>query len=261
MTKYHKKAIEKLARLHENNTNNIALIICGSIAKKEEKDDSDIDLYLVVNEAEFERISKTKSFFYGTYDPDEFFGIDIDGKIIGMQFLREAVIHASDPTRFSFQDAYTVFSRSKEVDELIKKIPVYPEWDHEKRIKAFYAYIKHYRFIGEDAFKQGNSFLFINCIMELIFFSGRLMLAHNHLLFPCHKALFKVLKKCKDMPFDFIEKSQNLLKNITLENMIGYYEKVIDFFKEYDYSDIERISLILENEWTWFTKKMTISEW
>jgi len=55
--------------------------------------------------------------------------------------------------------------------------------------------------------------------------------------------------------------SRYLLKNVCLESMINYYEKVIEYFKGYDYPDTERIGIILENEWTWHTKQMTISEW
>ena len=43
--------------------------------------------------------------------------------------------------------------------------------------------------------------------------------------------------------------------------MLSYYEKIVGFFKGYDYPDTVRIGLILENEWTWYTKKMTMSEW
>ena len=261
MKELHKKAIQKLIKLHKNNPKNIALIICGSIATGKARENSDIDLYSVVKDKEFERIKNKKSYFYGTWDPNEFYGIEIDGKIIDMQFLREAVRHASEPTRASFQDAYTAFSHMSEVDELIKKIPVYPEWEREKKIKAFYAYVKHYRFIGEDAFKQGNVYHSRNCVMELIFFAARLVLAHNRILFPCHKSLFEAIKKCIDIPYNFVEMSHQLLQNCSLETMINYFENVIDFFKEYDYPDTERIGLILENEWTWYTKKMTIGEW
>jgi len=261
MTKSHEKALKKLTDLNKNNPNNIALIVCGSIATGKAREDSDIDLYLIVTDEEFKKAEKTKSFFYGTWDPNDFFGIEIDGKIIGMNYLYDAVKNANEPTRNSFTDAYTLFSRNNEVDELIKKIGVYPEWEHQKRIKAFYAYTKHYRYIGEDAFKQGNDFLFIHCIMELIFFAGRLVLAHNHVLFPCRKSLFIALKKCEKMPDNFIEISHQLIKKMNLKMMIDYYERVIDYFKEYDYPDKERIGLILEDEWAWFTKKMLISDW
>lgn len=73
---------------------------------------------------------------------------------------------------------------------------------------------------------------------------------HNRQLFPSHKALFKAVERCKEIPENFIDLSQNLLLNINLEEMVIYYEKVIFYFKEYDYSDIERIGIILENEWT-----------
>jgi hypothetical protein len=255
MTENHQKAIDELVELHKNNPDTIALILCGSVARGDARIDSDIDLYLVVKDEKFDLVNETKSFFYGSWEPDKFSGIEIDGKIIGIQFLRDAVRRASDPTRVSFQAAYTLFSYSKEVDELIKKIYIYPEWEHDKRIKTFYAYVKHYRYVGEDAFRQGNDFLSMHCVMELIFFSGRLVLAHNKVLFPCRKAFFKAIGTCKDMPDHFIEMSRDLLKNQNLETMINYYEKIIDFFKEYDYPDMERIGLILENEWTWYTKK------
>ncbi len=178
-----------------------------------------------------------------------------------MQFLRNSVNFASDPTRYAFKKAYTIFSKTNEINELIKNIYVYPEWEHEKRIKAFYAYVKHFRYIGEEAFKIGNDFLSMQCVLELIFFTGRLILAHNHELFSSHKALFKAVSNCKQKPEYFVEMSNNLLRNYDLNKMVKYYETVIDFFKEYDYSDIERIGLILENEITWYTKNLTISEW
>ncbi|MEJ2665452.1 MAG: nucleotidyltransferase domain-containing protein [Spirochaetia bacterium] len=254
MTERHNKAIEELTRLNKDNPKNIALIICGSIATKEAGENSDIDLYLVVTDEEMKRVAETKSYFYGTWDPNKFYGIEIDGKIVGMQFLRDAVKYASDPTRL-------LFSKSNEVDELIPKICVYPEWEQAKRIRAFYAYVKHFRYVGEAAFKQGNEFFAKHCVMELVFFAGRLVLTHNHMLFPCRKAFFKALGECKHMPAGFIPRSRCLMGDMNLTEMLSYYETVINYFIDYDYPDTERIGLVLENEWTWYTKKPTISEW
>ena len=261
MTEQHKRAIDKLNRLHKENPDNLALIICGSMARKDTHESSDIDLYLVVTDYKFERVCRTKSFFYGTWDPNEFYGIAIDGKIVGMQFLRNAADFASEPTRYSFKNAYTLFSKMNEIDELIQKIYVYPEWEHEKRVKAFYAYIKHFRYIGEKVFNQGDDFLSMQCVLELVFFTGRLILAHNHELYPCRKALFKAVRNCRQKPGNYIEMSKNLILHHNLEEMVKYYEMVIDFFKVYDYPDAERIGLILEDEWAWYTKQLTISEW
>ena len=261
MTERHDNAMRELKALLKGDPDNIALIICGSAATGEARDDSDIDLYLVVTDGRFERVNENKSFFYGSWDPDKFGGVEIDGKIVGMHYLRDAVENASEHTRYSFRDAYTLFSRTEEVDDLIKKIHVYPEWERAKRIRAFYAYVKHYRYVGENAFRRGNTLNSIQCVMQLVFFACRLVLAHNRRLFPGHKALLEEAGRCADAPRGFVEMSGHLLAHMSPEEMIRYHEKVIDYFREYDYPDEERIGIILANEWTWYTRQLTISEW
>jgi hypothetical protein len=260
MTEAQKKAIEKLVDLNICKPHNLALIICGSLAGGTARPDSDVDLYLVVTDKEFARLRQTKAFFYGTWDPHELFGVCVDGKIVGMRFLRDAAREGSEPTRASFQNAYAAFCRKKEIEELIKKIPVYPESERTERIKTFYAYVKHYRYVGEEAFRQGNAFFYTHCVMEFIFFAGRLALAHNRVLFPCHKSLFKALAKCREMPAGFIEMLERLLKDKSLETMVACFEITAGYYKQYDYPDRERIGLILENEWAWFSKKMDPGE-
>ena len=48
----------------------------------EARDDSDVDLYLVVTGEEFERIPAESGCFYGSWDPARFSGVEIDGKIV-----------------------------------------------------------------------------------------------------------------------------------------------------------------------------------
>jgi hypothetical protein len=252
-TDRHRKAIDELVRLHGNDPKKLALIICGSLATGKVREDSDVDLYLVVSDEEFERVRRTTGCFYGTWDPNEFFGIEIDGKIVGMQFLRDAAVRGAEHTRAQFRDAYTEFSHAAEIDELIGKIAVYPEWERDAKIKTFYAFVKHYRYIAEQGFLLGNDYLARRCVMELVFYAARLVLAHNRVLFPCHKSLFAALERCKDFPPEFVELSRQLLESPSLPAVIDYYEKVSNYFGEYDFPDQERISFILENEWSWFS--------
>lgn len=261
MTDNQKKALEELKYIHSRNPNNIALIICGSIARNDSRDDSDIDLYLVVKDDVFFNIKKKKRYFYGSCDENKFHRVNIDGKIVNMDYLREAVNNASDSTRESFNKAYTLFSNSSEVEELINKIYTYPESEQEKRIKSFYAFIIHYRYVGEEAFNLGNKFFYNHCVSQCIFFSGRLILTHNKKLFPSYKAFFKEIENCEKKPENFIKMSNKLLDNPTCEGLIKLYEYVIEYFKEYKYSDEERIGIILENEWVWYTKNMNVIDY
>jgi len=141
MTTNHKQALAELLRLHKDNPAHIALIICGSVATGQTHEHSDIDLYLVVTDTEYANIRTKKDFFYGSWDPHAFSGIEIDGKIIKMDFLQSAVTQASEPTRASFQDAYPLFSHNNAIAGLIKQIAVYPDWELDKKLKGFHAYL------------------------------------------------------------------------------------------------------------------------
>lgn len=261
MTERHRAAIDELVRLHGNDPKKLALIICGSLATGKARADSDVDLYLVVTDEEFERTRRTTGCFYGTWDPNEFFGIEIDGKIVGLQFLRDAAVRGAEPTRTQFQGAFAEFSHEPEVDELIGKIAVYPEREREKKIKAFYALVKHHRYVGEQAFKLANEYYARRCVTELVFYAGRLVLAHNRVLFPCHKGLFAALERCEELPAGFVDASLRLLNDMTLSTATEYYETVAGYFSQYEYPDQERIGIILEDEWSWFSRTPSIGDW
>ncbi|MGD0165757.1 MAG: nucleotidyltransferase domain-containing protein [Gaiellaceae bacterium] len=253
ITGRHREAIDELVRLHGDDPNKVALVICGSLATGKAREGSDADIYLVVTDDEFEQTRAMEGCFYGSWDPNEFSGIEIDGKIVGKRFLEEAAVRGSEPTRASFEGAYTEFTTDPEIGELIKRISAYPEWERDAKTKTFYAFAKHYRYVGEQGFLLGNDYLARRCVMELVFFAARLVLAHNRVLFPCHKSLFAALERCEDLPSRFVERSRRLLENPSLPETIDYHEKVSNYFSEYDFPDQERISFILENEWSWFS--------
>ncbi len=97
-------------------------------------------------------------------------------------------------------------------------------------------------------------------IIGLVYFSGRLVPAYNRRLYPCHKRLLDEVSRCEKLPKDFVERSNHLLKTITCEAMLEYYEPVAEYFRELDFSDTERVGYILEDEWAWKTGKLPVSE-
>jgi hypothetical protein len=252
MSARHRDAIDELVRLHRDDETKLALVICGSLATGTARDHSDADLYLVVTNDEFERVRATSGCFYGSWDPNRFSGVDIDGKIVGKRFLEEAAERGSEPTRASFEGAYTEFSRDPEIDALIERIAAYPEGERERRIKTFYAFVKHYRYLTEQAFELRNEYFARRSALELVFYASRLALAHNRVLFPCHKSLFAALERCAELPPGFVDRSRRLIESPEAQAAIDYYEMVTDCF-DYDYPDQERISFILDNEWGWFS--------
>lgn len=246
-------AVDELVRLHVDDPAKIALIICGSLATGKTREGSDVDLYLIVSEPEFERVRANEGCFYGSWDANKFSGVEVDGKIVSKRFLQEAAKRGGEPTRAQFIGAYTEFSKDPEIEGLIEQIAAYPEAEREAKIRTFYAYTKHYRYISEQAFELGNEYLARRSVLDLVFSASRLALAHNRVLFPCHKALFAALEKCEDLPPEFIASSRQLVADPSAAGAIDYYENVSSYFSRYDFPDQERISFILENEWSWFS--------
>jgi hypothetical protein len=60
-------------------------------------------------------------------------------------------------------------------------------------------------------------------------FSGRLILAHNELLYPYHKWFLKVLEDAKDKPQGLLESMHALNEKPVTENIEALYEKVKSF--------------------------------
>jgi hypothetical protein len=250
-----------LVQIHKPDQSKLALIIIGSLASGRERESSDIDLYLVVTDEAFHAVRQTRSYFYGSWNPNEFFGVGIDGKVVGKEFLREAVKRGNEPTRASFTNAYTEFSKDPEIMPLVRQICVYPEWEHKDRCRAFYGMMKHFRYEGEQAFQNHNQFYYQTCTQNLVFFAGRLVLGHNRVLYPCRKSLFRVLEQAVDQPVDFKIHSEKLLGSYDIGLFIDYYESIAKKYSCYDMPDDKRIGILLDNELNWFTGAPSFDEW
>jgi len=82
----------------------------------------------------------------------------------------------------------------------------------------------------------------------LILFSGRLILAHNELLYPYHKWFLRVLEGAADKPDGLLESIHLLNTAHTIENVETLYEKVKSF------------QPWIEGEFSWPTQFMFDSE-
>ena len=83
---------------------------------------------------------------------------------------------------------------------------------------------------------------------KFILFSGRLVLAHNELLYPYHKWFLRVLENAANKPDHLLEAIHQLNTSPTIENVQCLYEKVKTF------------QPWIEGEFSWPTQFMFDSE-
>ncbi|MHA1492123.1 MAG: nucleotidyltransferase domain-containing protein [Promethearchaeota archaeon] len=141
MRPHHKQAIEKLTESLKKDEKCLAIIITGSVAKGVERDDSDIDIVLVVTDKEFERRKRRNRFIYFDDNVCDYPGGYIDGKIVDLQLLKTVAERGSEPARDAFRGAWIAFSKIPELEELFKKkIPVYQKEEKKEKTGLLFKY-------------------------------------------------------------------------------------------------------------------------
>lgn len=247
----HERAIKGLNDQYENDPRYLAMIVGGSVAKGTERDDSDVDLIMVTTDEEYARCRREGKITFFSTEITDYEGGYIEGKFVDLGFLRDVAERGSEPARFAFIGAWTVFSRLPEVDDLITRIPVYPEETRQRRIESFYAQLVGWRWFGDEADRRKDPYLWTQVASELSLFGGRLILAHNRILYPYHKWFTTYLEKAEDKPEDFMEKMHAMLAAPNKETVKTFVECVLEFRDWGVSEDIWVSRFVEEREWNW----------
>ncbi|MFX0010131.1 MAG: nucleotidyltransferase domain-containing protein [Candidatus Hermodarchaeota archaeon] len=226
---HHREAIKRFCEYVRKGNKYLALIIGGSIAKGFEREDSDIDVMLIVSEEDYQRSLKRNKLIYYSNQFCDYPGGYIDGKIISVDFLKLLVERGSEVARSAFIGAWIEFSRIPELESILEQITVYPKEKKEEKIEKFYAQFEYNKWAINDAFRLNNKYLLSRCIDDLILYGGRLILAHNETLYPYHRWFMRVLGDVPEKPKNFIELTKNLLEFPTSENIQRFYDAIKSF--------------------------------
>jgi hypothetical protein len=259
MKPHHKKAIERLTESLKEDDRYLAVIITGSVAKGEERDDSDIDFILVVSDEEYgKRKKRNRLIFYDTQYCD-YPGGYVDGKIINLQFLKTVAERGSEPARDAFRDAWIAFSKIPELEELLKKIPVYQKNEQAEKIQSFLAQFEiAYWYIGE-AERRRDKYLLTRAVTDLVLFGGRLILAHNEIIYPFHKLFMNALNRAHEKPKNLIKLIDILLENPSLRNAEVFYDAVKSF-RKWRIRGFPNIQYMIDTELAWLEGKPYIGD-
>ncbi len=254
MNPHHQQAVERLKSLYQDDPNVLALLLGGSVAKGAEKEYSDVDFMVVVSGEEFVRRRKERDIF--VFEKDLFNGPDGsfygDGKAISLSFIEEAAKRGSEPTRWSFTDVQILFSKIDGLSDLIKTIPVYQESERSGKIRGFHAQLLSCKgFFAQEAEKRSDRYLLAQASLNLALFGGRMILAHNRMLYPGHKWFIHQLKKAPEKPARLIELTEVLLSNPCADTIKEYADAVLGF-TDWEADPKEWVPRYIEEcEWNW----------
>lgn len=261
MLPHHQATIANLVQHFENDASVIALIIAGSLTKGWGKASSDVDFMLVVDDSCYAQQQASNQLTFFATELATYEGGYVDGKFINLQFLRDVHSHGSEVARSAFIGAFTVLCRDSEVESLIKAIPTYPEAEREAKIKSFYSQLLLWNWYVSEAVKREDRYLLLHSITEMVLFAGRLILAHNRLLYPYHKWLRRQVESAPEIPADYFEKLDALLENPTQESAQAFTNCLVNY-RDWGVSFPEAVVHFLhDRELNWLEGKAPIQDW
>jgi predicted nucleotidyltransferase len=257
---HHAETIQRAVERFRNDPEVLALLLGGSVAHGFARQDSDIDVMVIVSDerfAERSRAGQLLSVFdeIATY-PKGY----VDAKYLGAGVLPLVAEKGSEPARFAFKDALVLFSRLDGIDETLKLIARFPVEGKAERMRRFMAQLEAWNWYAAEALKHGNPYLLSVSVDKVVLFGGRLILADNELLYPYHKWFLRVLADAPDQPPDLTNSIRTLLDDHSAENIQRFYE-LVKGFRDWGASDIEwPAQFVADSELNWVDRPAPVDD-
>ena len=251
MRENHRRAIDRLTTELEGDPRFLAVILGGSIARGTELPDSDIDLILVASQEEYARRLTERDFGYLNKEVCDYPEGYAEAKVMSLSFIEEIADRGSEPARAAFVGARILSSRVPELENLLARVTIYPETERVAKIQSFYAhFLIHYWYLSE-AERRNDRYLLLRAAADFALFAGRLILAHNRILFPYHKWFMHELRGAPEKPHDLIDGLEHLLAAPCLDNANRVLACVTNF-RDWEKPPRDAAAQFMEDsEWNW----------
>lgn len=229
MHDHHARAIERVAARLRAEPELQALLLGGSIAHGFESPESDVDLLIVVSDADYEERRRSGALQFWTADGCEWPGGYAEGKYLGPSFLAQVAASGSEPARFAFAGARVLFSRIEGVEDLLAAIARYPAEGKAERIARFRAQFEAWHWYAHEGRRRGDRYLLGLATAKMVLFGARMVLAHNERLYPYHKWLLRVLEQAPDRPADLLERIAAVHADPSEAALLQLWASVVNF--------------------------------
>jgi len=260
MYPHHTQSIHNVADYFQRDPEVLALLLGGSIAHGFETPTSDIDLMVFVSDEDYKKRFAENRIHFFNQELTTYEGGYVDGKYSTQSFVQQIIEKGSEPARFAFAGSRVLFSKIEGFEEDVRKAAEYPVVNKAENIKRFYAQFEAWHWYCGEALRLDNQYLLNTSVSKFILFGGRLVLAHNELLYPYHKWFLKVLDGAKEKPIGLLESIHHLNASQTKENIEALYE-MVKGFRTWTAGDFKwPTQFMLDSELNWLDGKTPVDD-
>jgi hypothetical protein len=229
MHAHHRRTIGRITERVQADPDVLALIIIGSVARGDAGPGSDLDGYLVLTDAAYQARLAADIRAWSATELCDWPDGAAGGLIVDLGMLADLAERGPEPARYAFTGAFAPYSRVPKLDALLQQIPVYPEHERAEKLISFasqlpvhLAYLK----LGEYS---GNSYLLAETAVELVRFGGRLILAHNRMLYPSRKWFMRELARAPEQPPGLLDLAERLIQTPSIAHAQAFCDAVLSF--------------------------------
>ena len=262
MYQHHLDSIEKMKEYFRPTEGIIALVLGGSVAKGNERPDSDLDaLVILTPEAYAKKLAEGRTaecvFGHCTYDGGYF-----DVKYMTKDYIQAAAQHGSEPTRNSFVGARVLFSSDPEVAEILPKIGVFPLWEREDKMLSFYG---NYR-LNSGYFLKGckaEGYLRLLSVGQVVYSVYRMILQENEMLFPCNRRLEETVEAAPRKPEGIVELGRRAVATQRDEDVDAFSQAYFQWTTWHFPEDpsLPQARYTQDFEQWWYRPRPLVNEW
>ena len=261
MYQHHLDSIEKMKEYFFGREGVIALVLGGSVAKGNERPDSDIDGMVIVTDEEFARrkdLGTTAECIMGhcTY-PEGYF----DVKYMTKDYIAAAAEKASEPTRNSFVKARVLFSSDPEIEDIVARIGVFQEQERDDKMLSFYGdcRLNHGYFIHDC---KVDGYMRLHAVGEIIYSIYRMILQENGILFQCNRRLEECVDTAPMKPQNIVALGRAAAEKQDDASIDAFVKAYFDWSK-YPFPDFNKAysRYVADFEQWWYVQRPNVNEW
>jgi predicted nucleotidyltransferase len=248
---HHAETIQRVVDHFRGDVELEALLLGGSVAHGFERPDSDVDVMFVISDESHAARNRMGKLVYSSSELCVAPTAYVDGKYLTAAMLRAVAEKGSEPARFAFQDSRVLFSRLDGLEAMLARIVRYPLEAKAERMMRFAAQLEAWNWYASEALKHENPYLLGVSVDKLVLFGGRLILAHNELLYPYHKWFLRVLEVAPDQPAGLMPAIRALYVDPSVE-AIGRFYELVKGFRDWDSSGVFwPVQFMADSELNW----------
>jgi predicted nucleotidyltransferase len=253
--KHHEETIERLVDAESVKPGSLAVIVTGSVGRGTERRDSDVDVYLVVEESVFGIASATNSTSYADTSHARYEGGYVDVKLITIATLEAASASGDDPVRASLEHSRIAWSRVDRLERLLESIPRRSDdaWSNRLHSQLAQAHL-HGRYFLRQAEDHDDPFLLHHAATHLATACGRAVLIAHRRLHQGPKYLVSTLRSIPSLPATFVPTVMSLLDAPTqarADALIAATERICGPLPQ---PNDALATFVTDNELAWLTR-------